>query len=156
MAKLQEFNGHFCESQYEYAFIAFLENEGWNYLPGTKITRTDRMEVLNTEDLCQFLSNTNPDLNDDEIKSIIDMAFRINSLLKEYFLSLKVKLVDFKLEFGRLSDGSIVLADEISPDTCRLWDAATGEKLDKDRFRRDLGGVEEAYAEIMHRLEEHL
>ena len=72
MAKLQEFNGHFCESQYEYAFIAFLENEGWNYLPGTKITRTDRMEVLNTEDLCQFLSNTNPDLNDDEIKSIID------------------------------------------------------------------------------------
>ena len=72
MAKLQEFNGHFCESQYEYAFIAFLENEGWSYLPGTKITRTDRMEVLNTEDLCQFLSNTNPDLNDDEIKSIID------------------------------------------------------------------------------------
>ena len=72
MAKLQEFNGHFCESQYEYAFIAFLENEGWNYLPGTKITRTDRMEVLNTEDLCQFLSNTNPDLSDDEIKSIID------------------------------------------------------------------------------------
>ena len=72
MAKLQEFNGHFCESQYEYAFIAFLENEGWNYLPGTKITRTDRMEVLNAEDLWQYLSSTNPDLNDDEIKSIID------------------------------------------------------------------------------------
>ena len=65
-------------------------------------------------------------------------------------------LVDFKLEFGRLADGTIILADEISPDTCRLWDAKTGEKLDKDRFRRDLGGVEEAYAEIMGRLEAHL
>ena len=65
-------------------------------------------------------------------------------------------LVDFKLEFGRLSDGTIVLADEISPDTSRLWDSKTGEKLDKDRFRRDMGGVEEAYAEIMSRLEAHL
>ena len=64
-----------------------------------------------------------------------------------------VTLVDFKLEFGRLEDGSIILADEISPDTCRLWDAATGKKLDKDRFRQDLGGVEEAYREIMGRLE---
>jgi len=66
-----------------------------------------------------------------------------------------VTLADFKLEFGRTSDGRIILADEISPDTCRLWDSATGEKLDKDRFRRDLGGVEEAYAEIMKRLVEH-
>ena len=64
--------------------------------------------------------------------------------------------MDFKLEFGRLSDGSIVLADEISPDTCRLWDSKTGEKLDKDRFRRDLGGVEDAYAEIMKRLTTHI
>ena len=64
--------------------------------------------------------------------------------------------MDFKLEFGRLSDGTIILADEISPDTCRLWDSETGEKLDKDRFRRDLGGVEDAYREIMGRLEEHL
>ena len=64
--------------------------------------------------------------------------------------------MDFKLEFGRLSDGTIVLADEIRPDTCRLWDSKTGEKLDKDRFRRDLGGVEEAYAEIMARLEAHI
>ena len=64
-------------------------------------------------------------------------------------------LVDFKLEFGRLRDGTIVLADEISPDTCRLWDAATGEKLDKDRFRRDLGGVEDAYREILRRMESH-
>ena len=65
-------------------------------------------------------------------------------------------MVDFKLEFGKLSDGTIVLADEISPDTCRLWDSKTGEKLDKDRFRRDLGGVEDAYAEVMKRLSEHI
>ena len=81
---------------------------------------------------------------------------RIDGILKEFWAGCGVKLVDFKLEFGRLSDGTIVLADEISPDTSRLWDSATGEKLDKDRFRRDLGGVEEAYAEIMRRLEEHL
>ena len=76
----------------------------------------------------------------------------MNRVLKEYFLSLGVKLVDFKLEFGRLADGTIVLADEISPDTCRFWDANTNEKLDKDRFRRDMGGVEEAYKEMMKRV----
>ena len=92
----------------------------------------------------------------EEIETIRTYALRIDELLKAFWKTCGVTLVDFKLEFGRLSDGSIVLADEISPDTCRLWDAATGEKLDKDRFRRDLGGVEEAYAEIMHRLEEHL
>ena len=92
----------------------------------------------------------------EEIDTIRSYALRINELLKAFWKTCGVTLVDFKLEFGRLSDGSIVLADEISPDTCRLWDAATGEKLDKDRFRRDLGGVEEAYAEIMHRMEEHL
>ena len=92
----------------------------------------------------------------EEIETIRTYALRIDELLKAFWKTCGVTLVDFKLEFGRLSDGTIVLADEISPDTCRLWDAATGEKLDKDRFRRDLGGVEEAYAEIMHRLEEHL
>ena len=92
----------------------------------------------------------------EEIDTIRSYALRINELLKAFWKTCGVTLVDFKLEFGRLSDGTIVLADEISPDTCRLWDAATGEKLDKYRFRRDLGGVEEAYAEIMHRLEEHL
>ena len=92
----------------------------------------------------------------EEIETIRTYALRIDELLKAFWKTCSVTLVDFKLEFGRLSDGTIVLADEISPDTCRLWDAATGEKLDKDRFRRDLGGVEEAYAEIMHRLEEHL
>ena len=94
--------------------------------------------------------------NHREIQTIERYSMRINKLLKAFWASCGVTLVDFKLEFGRLSDGTIVLADEISPDTCRLWDTATGEKLDKDRFRRDLGGVEEAYAEIMRRLESHL
>lgn len=88
----------------------------------------------------------------DEIETIKSMAFRVNDILREYFLRLNVKLVDFKLEFGRLPDGRIVLADEISPDTCRFWDAVTGEKLDKDRFRRDMGGVEGAYQEMMMRV----
>lgn len=87
-----------------------------------------------------------------EIEEIKAMAFKVNDILKEYFLSLNVKLVDFKLEFGRLKDGAIVLADEISPDTCRFWDADTNEKLDKDRFRRDMGGVEDAYNEMMKRV----
>ncbi|MGI6264777.1 MAG: phosphoribosylaminoimidazolesuccinocarboxamide synthase [Acutalibacteraceae bacterium] len=87
-----------------------------------------------------------------EIVTIKTMAFKINKVLKAYFLKLGVKLVDFKLEFGRLADGTIVLADEISPDTCRFWDAQTNEKLDKDRFRRDMGGVEDAYKEMMRRV----
>ena len=91
-----------------------------------------------------------------EIKTIEDYSLRINEILKEFWAGCGVTLVDFKLEFGRLSDGTIVLADEISPDTCRLWDSATKEKLDKDRFRRDMGGVEEAYAAIMARLEANL
>ena len=88
----------------------------------------------------------------EEIDNIKSMAFRVNEVLKAYFLSLGVKLVDFKLEFGRTPDGTIVLADEISPDTCRFWDAETNEKLDKDRFRRDMGGVEDAYNEMMRRV----
>ncbi|MCH5189176.1 MAG: phosphoribosylaminoimidazolesuccinocarboxamide synthase [Oscillospiraceae bacterium] len=88
----------------------------------------------------------------EEIDTIKSMAFTVNEVLKDYFIGLGVKLVDFKLEFGKTSDGTIVLADEISPDTCRFWDAETNEKLDKDRFRRDLGGVEDAYKEMMHRI----
>ena len=88
----------------------------------------------------------------EEIDLIEKYAFKINEVLKAYFLKLDITLVDFKLEFGRLPDGTIVLADEISPDTCRFWDVHTGEKLDKDRFRRDLGGVEDAYNEVMRRL----
>lgn len=90
-----------------------------------------------------------------EIDTIKDYALRINAILKQFWAECGVVLVDFKIEFGRLDDGTIILADEISPDTCRLWDAKTGEKLDKDRFRRDMGGVEEAYAEIMKRLIAH-
>ncbi len=88
----------------------------------------------------------------EEIETIKKYAFKVNEVLKEYFLKLGVRLIDFKLEFGKLSDGSIVLADEISPDPCRFWDAETGEKLDKDRFRRDMGGVEDAYREIFKRV----
>ena len=80
------------------------------------------------------------------------MALKVNSLLKDYFLKIGVKLGDFRLEFGRTSDGAVILADEISPDTCRFWDAETNMKLDKDRFRRDLGGVEDAYREMMNRV----
>ena len=88
----------------------------------------------------------------EEIDAIRAMALKVNEVLKAFFLSLNVRLIDFKLDFGRLSDGSLVLADEISPDTCRFWDATTGEKLDKDRFRRDLGGIEDAYNEMMRRV----
>jgi phosphoribosylaminoimidazole-succinocarboxamide synthase len=88
----------------------------------------------------------------DELQTIRRLALVINSLLQPMLLEVGVILVDFKLEFGRLKDGTIILADEISPDTCRFWDKATGEKLDKDRFRRDLGNVEAAYAEILYRI----
>ncbi len=88
----------------------------------------------------------------EELALIRNYALTVNGLLQKIWADCGVTLVDFKLEFGRLGDGTIVLADEISPDTCRLWDAATHEKLDKDRFRRDLGGVEEAYVRVMERL----
>lgn len=88
----------------------------------------------------------------EEIETIKKMAFAVNDALKEFWASVGVTLVDFKLEFGRLPDGTIILADEISPDTARLWDSKTGEKLDKDRFRRDLGGVEDAYQEVLRRV----
>ena len=88
----------------------------------------------------------------EEIETIKAMAFKVNEVLKAFFNAVNVDLVDFKLEFGRLNDGTIVLADEISPDTCRFWDSTTHEKLDKDRFRRDLGNVEDAYSEMMRRI----
>ena len=91
----------------------------------------------------------------EEIDLIKKYAFAVNDLLRGFMKEIGIDLVDFKLEFGKLSDGTIVLADEISPDTCRLWDEKTHEKLDKDRFRRDLGGVEGAYAEVMQRLLAH-
>ena len=88
----------------------------------------------------------------EEIARIKDYALKVNELLKGILLEVGVTLVDFKLEFGKTSDGTLVLADEISPDTCRFWDSKTGEKLDKDRFRRDLGNVEDAYVEMRRRL----
>lgn len=88
----------------------------------------------------------------EEIDTISAYAFKVNEILSKYLLQFNIRLIDFKLEFGRLADGTIVLADEISPDTCRFWDATTGAHLDKDLFRRDLGGEEEAYQEVMKRL----
>ena len=88
----------------------------------------------------------------EELDQIASYAFKINEILQAFFKEINVDLVDFKLEFGKLSDGTIVLADEISPDTCRFWDATTHEKLDKDRFRRDMDNVDEGYHEIMKRL----
>ncbi len=87
-----------------------------------------------------------------EIDTITKYAFMVNDYMLKFFKELNIDLIDFKIEFGRTSDGTIILADEISPDTCRFWDSTTHEKLDKDRFRRDMGGVEEAYQEIMKRL----
>ena len=91
----------------------------------------------------------------DELKTIYASAAKVNEVLKEFFIKQNIRLIDFKLEFGRYK-GEILLADEISPDTCRFWDAITGEKLDKDRFRRDLGNVKEAYVEILKRIEEEM
>lgn len=89
---------------------------------------------------------------EEEIDTITRYAFKVNEVMIRYFDSIGIELIDFKIEFGRLEDGTIILADEISPDTCRLWDKETREKMDKDRFRRDLGNVEDAYAEVFKRL----
>ena len=97
-------------------------------------------------------SYKNDDLHDPLLNTSHALALKVNEVLKAFFAECGVRLIDFKLEFGRLPDGTIVLADEISPDTCRFWDAKTNEKLDKDRFRRDLGNVEEAYEEMMRRV----
>ncbi|MBR0218055.1 MAG: phosphoribosylaminoimidazolesuccinocarboxamide synthase [Clostridia bacterium] len=88
----------------------------------------------------------------EELNQIAAYSFKVNEVLSEYLKEAGIELIDFKLEFGKTKDGTIVLADEISPDTCRFWDSVTHEKLDKDRFRRDLGGVEDAYQEILRRL----
>ncbi|MBI4857592.1 MAG: phosphoribosylaminoimidazolesuccinocarboxamide synthase [Acetobacterium woodii] len=91
--------------------------------------------------------------NAEEIEVIREMTFKINDILKAYFLERGINLIDFKIEFGKTNDGQIVLADEISPDTCRFWDVETNEKLDKDRFRRNLGNIEEAYEEMLKRVQ---
>ncbi|MDR1816569.1 MAG: phosphoribosylaminoimidazolesuccinocarboxamide synthase [Clostridiales Family XIII bacterium] len=89
-----------------------------------------------------------------QLAKVREYAHKINGILKEFFLAKGLKLIDFKIEFGTLADGTVILADEISPDTCRLWDAVTNEKMDKDRFRRDLGNVEETYQEVFRRVQE--
>lgn len=89
---------------------------------------------------------------EEELNTIKELTFKINEFLKDFFKKINVDLIDFKIEFGKTADGQIILADEISPDTCRFWDATTHEKLDKDRFRRDLGNVEDAYQEMMKRI----
>ncbi|KIR03331.1 Phosphoribosylaminoimidazole-succinocarboxamide synthase [Lachnospiraceae bacterium TWA4] len=88
----------------------------------------------------------------EELDTIAKYAFKVNEVMIKYFDSIGIRLIDFKIEFGRTADGTIILADEVSPDTCRLWDKETNEKLDKDRFRRDLGNVEDAYEEVFKRL----
>ena len=100
-----------------------------------------------TEEIADVLDLAKPE----EVAQIKEMALKVNEIMKEFFIQKNIRLVDYKLEFGRF-EGRIVLADEISPDTCRFWDKDTNEKLDKDRFRRDLGNVEEAYQEILKRL----
>jgi len=89
---------------------------------------------------------------EEELAQVKKYTYMINDNLKEFFLKIGLKLIDFKIEFGKQKDGKIILADEISPDTCRLWDAITNEKMDKDRFRRDLGNVEETYQEVLARV----
>jgi len=88
----------------------------------------------------------------EEIDLIAKYSLKVNEILGAYLKEANIELIDFKLEFGKMANGQIVLADEISPDTCRFWDTVTGEKLDKDRFRRDMGNVEDAYEEVLKRL----
>ena len=138
-----------------------------NVAAGSMAKRLGLQEGTELKTTVFEISYKNDDLNDplindyhavaigattfDELKQIYSMTAKINDVLKEFFMKENIRLIDFKIEFGRYN-GEIVLADEISPDTCRLWDAKTNEKLDKDRFRRDLGNVKDAYVEILKRI----
>ena len=124
---------------------------------GTKLSRPVVEYCYKSDELGDPLINTDTALalgwaEEKDLKRIRELALKIRDFLVPYFEQRGVNLIDFKLEFGKLPDGTIVLADEISPDTCRFWDAQTNEKMDKDRFRRDLGGMEEAYAEMLRRV----
>ena len=124
---------------------------------GTKLSRPVVEYCYKSDELGDPLINTDTALalgwaEEKDLKRIRELALKIRDFLVPYFEQRGVNLIDFKLEFGKLPDGTIVLADEISPDTCRFWDAQTNEKMDKDRFRRDLGGIEEAYAEMLRRV----
>lgn len=125
-------------------------------LEGTKLKRTVlefcyKDDALGDPMINEYHAYAMGIADEKEIKTITDYSFQINRIMTEFFKKLNVELIDFKLEFGKYH-GEIILADEISPDTCRFWDSTTGEKLDKDRFRRDLGGVEDAYQEILKRM----
>ena len=124
---------------------------------GTKLQKTVLEYCYKDDDLGDPMVNEYHILamgwaTDEELATIAKYAFKVNEVLTEYLKEVNIELIDFKLEFGKLPDGTIVLADEISPDTCRFWDSKTNEKLDKDRFRRDMGGAEDAYKEVMKRL----
>ena len=123
---------------------------------GTKLSRTVLEFSYKNDELGDPMINNYHALamnlaTEEELAKSADMAFTVNNILGEYLKESGIELIDFKLEFGRYH-GDIILADEISPDTCRFWDSKTGEKLDKDRFRRDMGGVEDAYQEVLKRL----
>lgn len=124
---------------------------------GVKLSRTVLEFCYKDDELGDPLVNDSHILalglaTEEELRIITDYALKIDKILADYLKDLNIELIDFKLEFGKTPDGTVVLADEISPDTCRFWDSVTQEKLDKDRFRRDLGGVEDAYREILKRL----
>lgn len=124
---------------------------------GTKLKKTVLEFCYKDDDLGDPMVNEYHILameycTEEELKLISEYSLKVNDILTDYLKAVNIELIDFKLEFGKTADGKIVLADEISPDTCRFWDSVSHEKLDKDRFRRDLGGVEDAYKEIMKRL----
>ncbi|GGM11022.1 phosphoribosylaminoimidazolesuccinocarboxamide synthase [Deinococcus aerophilus] len=124
---------------------------------GTELSRPVVEYCYKSDALGDPLINTDTALalgwaTEAELTRVRALALEVRDFLVPFFLERGVRLIDFKLEFGKLPDGTVILADEISPDTCRFWDAASGEKMDKDRFRRDLGGVEDAYAEMLRRV----
>ena len=126
---------------------------------GTELAKTVLEFSYKNDDLGDPLINDDHILalrlaTEEQLETVRKYAFMVNDFLKEFFLKSDLRLIDFKIEFG-LYDGEVILADEISPDTCRLWDVHTGEKMDKDRFRRDLGNVEETYREVLKRVEEN-
>lgn len=125
--------------------------EGWK-LPSTVLEFCYKRDDLGDPLVNDYHIRALGLASDEDLAQISAYSLKINAILGSYLLPLGIELVDFKLEFGKTSEGRLILADEISPDTCRFWDTKTKEKLDKDRFRRDLGGVEDAYKEILFRL----
>ena len=149
-------SSHLFPENTELAFLKSFELGVDAFETDIRLTKDGRIVTQHNEDIDETTDGTGKviDYTYDELKEIYDITGKINNLLKEKFDNIGITLVDFKIEFGKNSKGEILLADEITPDTCRLWDKKTGEKLDKDRFRRDLGNIEEAYIEVVKRLTE--